>query len=77
MPAYAGRPKLHAVPDPQPEHPVIGTLTWLHLLNAAIRNRAELERIELEARRAGNEPYANHLADAIESLRLAEGRARS
>ena len=67
---------LRPVPDPEPEHPVLGMLTWLHLLNAAIRNRKELERIEGEARRAGNEAYADRLASAIESLRLAEGRAR-
>jgi hypothetical protein len=68
---------LAPVPDPQPEHPVIGLLTDLHLLNAAIRNRQELERVLLTARRAGNEDYSRHVEDAIRSLHLAERRARS
>lgn len=70
------RPPLHAVPDPEPEHPVIGALTWVHLLNAAIRNRQELERVLLTARRAGNGAYAKDLEDAIRSLHRAERNAR-
>lgn len=66
---------LHPVPDPAPEHPVLRTIDKLHLLNAAIRNRQELERVLLTARRAGNEAYAKHVADAVRSLHLAE-RAR-
>lgn len=69
-------PHLRPVPDPEPEHPVIGLLTPLHLLNAAIRNRQELERVLLTARRAGNQAYAKHIEDAIRSLHRAEWKAR-
>jgi hypothetical protein len=67
---------LKPVPDPAPEHPVIGALTWLHLLNGAIRNRQELERLQLTARRAGRSQYADHLSEAIDALGLAERDVR-
>ena len=66
---------LRVAPEPQ-ENAVVLTIDRLHLLNAAIRNRQELERVLITARRVGNEAYAKHAEDAVRSLHLAERRAR-
>lgn len=75
MTFLAGRPPLRAVPDPKPVN-LDGALRWTHFTNAAVAPQVELRRIEREARDEGLDAYADHVSDAIRSLRMAEMRAR-
>lgn len=76
MPLQAGRPPLRSVPDPQPEHPVLRTLSRLHSINGALRLQREALHHIKQARACGNEQLEAAFEDVFRAAERAERTAR-
>jgi hypothetical protein len=72
MGVVKGHLPLRAVPDPEPEHPLIGALSWIHRLNGAVKIQRDAKHFISEAEKAGNPEQEL----AFREVYAAAGRAR-